>query len=83
MKSLVFGKLEVCYLGFGLLIMMDWLFADGFVENLASVICLWIKIILLLQYFAHVKDQLLFDRIRIFSHFEVRWHQLILRQLHS
>jgi hypothetical protein len=23
MKSLVFGKLEVCYLGFGLLIMMD------------------------------------------------------------
>ena len=54
-----------------------------FVEDGQTLLISGIELVFLRQHSAHMKDQLLFDSVCIFTNFKCRWHQLILGELHA
>jgi len=66
-----------------LLLALDSMLTDLFLEKRAGLVYGWLELVLLLHDFAHMKDELFFDRIRIFANFERGWHELVFSQLHA
>ena len=54
-----------------------------FVKDRQILLVCAFKLVFKLYHTADMKDQLLFDSVCIFTHFERRRHQLILSELHS